>query len=199
MAHPRGAYARNYAVASASGRNAAESRSTIVERLATKRSAPRARPARWTRRSRPGDPAAYVGPLVLLVVTMVAIVVAISVAVVVVILVAVVVMRELLAEALREAIVGIARQDRARCGLRDQAICVLLEQEPPGDSVLGRMPHDAVVALLAPIALLDRGARIAGRDPLRPGDGKRNVTGGQTAFVALQRAARDRVPARVRS
>src|SRR5262245_9522654 len=102
--------------------------------------------------------------------------------VVIVIFVAVVIARELLAEALRRGIFGIARQNVARGCLRNQAIGVLLEQEPLADLVLGGSFHYAVVTLLASVALFDRGARIAGCHPVRPGDGKRNVAGGQIAF-----------------
>src|SRR5207253_5884497 len=66
------------------------------------------------------------------------------------------------AEALRRAIVGIARQHVAPGGLRDQPISVLLEQQPRPDVARGRLLHHAVVSLLAPVALLDREARIVG-------------------------------------
>src|SRR5215510_11858935 len=119
--------------------------------------------------------------------------------VIVMIFVAVVIASELLAEALRRAIFGIARQNVARGCLRNQAISVLLEQEPLADLVLGGMPYHAVVSLLASVALLDRGARIAGLQAVDLGHGKRYVARRQIAFVPLQRPARHRVPARVRS
>src|SRR5262245_20183922 len=105
----------------------------------------------------------------------------------------------LAAQAPGDGIVGVARHDIARGGLRNQAIRVLLKQESLADLVLGGMPHYAVVSLLAPVALLDGAARIAARQALGFGHGKRNVAGRQRAFVALQGSARDRVPARVGS
>src|SRR5262245_36676476 len=98
-----------------------------------------------------------------------------------------------------DEIVGVARQDIARGSLRNQAIRVLLKQESLADLVLGGMSHYAVVSLLASVALLDRAARIAARQALGFGHGKRNVASRQRAFVALQGSARDRVPARVGS
>src|SRR5262245_54792519 len=146
----------------------------------------------------PGNAQAYARPLALLLVWMVAILVVVIV-VVITISVAVVIARELLAEALRRGIFGIARQNVARGGLRNQAIGVLLEQEPLADRVLGGSSHYAVVPLLASVALFDRGARIAGGHSVRLGHGERNVASGQIAFVSFQRPARHRVPARVRS
>src|SRR5258705_224889 len=123
---------------------------------------------------------------------LVAIVVVISVVVVVIVVPIV-----LLAEFPCSAIVGVARENIARGGLRDQTVRVLLEEEARLHVARSRMPHHAVVPLLAAVALLDRATRIAARQPRGLGDGERNVAGGQVAFVALQRPARDRVPAGV--
>src|SRR5207249_3321431 len=99
-----------------------------------------------------------------------------------------------LAEMPSGAIAGVARQNIARGGLRDQPVRVRLQQEARAYVALSRVPHHAVVSLLAAVALLDRATRIAARQPRGLGDGERNVAGGQIAFVALQRPARDRVP-----
>src|SRR5437667_6247218 len=97
------------------------------------------------------------------------------------------------------AVVRIAWQKNRACGggLRDQAIGILLQQEALADLLSGDTRHQAVVALLAAVALLDRAARIAARQPRGLGHGKRNVARGKVAFVALQRPARHWVPARV--
>jgi hypothetical protein len=65
------------------------------------------------------------------------------------------------AQAPGDGIVGVARQDIARGGLRNQAIRVLLKQESLADLLPSGMPHYAVVSLLASVALFDRAARIA--------------------------------------
>src|SRR4029434_1070983 len=96
---------------------------------------------------------------------------------------------QLPAQAAGDGIVGVARQDIARGGLRNQAIRVLLKQESLADLLLGGMPHYAVVSLLASVAFLDRAARILVGDPLGLGQGKRNIAGGQTANVAPLRPA----------
>src|SRR5438093_3365339 len=96
------------------------------------------------------------------------------------------------------AVVRIAWQNGARGRLSDQAIGVLLHQEALADLLSGDTRHQAVVALLAAVALLDRAARIA-RQPRGLGHGKRNVARGEASFVAHERPARDRVPARVGS
>src|SRR2546425_11620020 len=106
---------------------------------------------------------------------------------------------EFLAQMLRDVIIGVARQNIARGGLCNQAIRVLLQQEALAHLLSGGVPHYAVVSLLAAVTLLDRAARIAARQPRGLGHGKRNVAGGQIAFVALQRPGCDRVPARVGS
>src|SRR6266478_7381166 len=93
-----------------------------------------------------------------------------SVLVVIVVVISVVVMAIVvpivfLAEFPCGAIVGVARQNIARGSLRDQPVRVLLEQEARSHVALSRIPHHAVVPLLAAVALLDRATRIAARQP----------------------------------
>src|SRR5439155_9982476 len=120
--------------------------------------------------------------------------VVIVVVVIPIVVMMIVILREILAQPLGGAVVGVARQHIARGSLRDQAIRVLLEQEAFADLLSGGVPHYAVVPLLAAVALLDRAARIPARHARGLGHGERNIAGGQIAFVALQRPARDRVP-----
>src|SRR5947199_1300786 len=76
------------------------------------------------------------------------------------------------AQLLGSAVVRIAWQDGARGCLSDQAIGVLLQQEAPADLLSGDTRHQAVVALLAAVALFHRAARIAARQPRGLGHGK---------------------------
>src|SRR3989454_10448504 len=121
----------------------------------------------------------------------------VAIVVIAVVVMMIVVMIQFFAQFLGGAVVRIAWQKNRACGggLRDQAIRVLLQQEALADFFLGDVRHQAVVALLAALALFDRAARIAAPQPRSLGHGERNVAGGQIAFVALQRPARDRVPA----
>src|ERR1700737_1934597 len=112
--------------------------------------------------------------------------------VVVIVVMLIIVPIEFLAELLGGAIVWVAWQHIARGGLRDQPVRVLLQQEALAHLLPGDTRHQTVVSLLAAVALLDRAARIAAHQPRGRGRGERNVAGGQIAFVALQRPARDR-------
>src|SRR5258708_2134352 len=124
-----------------------------------------------------------------------AVMVVIVIVVISVIVMMIVILCEILAQPLGGAVAGVARQHIARGSLCDQAIRVLLEQEAFADLLSGGVPHYAVVPLLAAVALLDRAARIPARHARGLGHGERNIAGGQIAFVALQRPARDPVPA----
>src|SRR5882762_1283611 len=72
-----------------------------------------------------------------------------SIVVIAVVVMMTVVVIRLVAQLPGGAIVGVARQDRVRGGLRNQAVRVLLEQEALADFLLGDLRHQAVVALLA--------------------------------------------------
>src|SRR3989454_11322485 len=87
--------------------------------------------------------------------------------VIVVVVVAVVVMMivvaiQFFAQLPGGAVLRIAWQKNRACGggLRDQAIGILLQQEALADLLSGDTRHQAVVALLAAVALLDRWARM---------------------------------------
>src|SRR5258708_1000523 len=100
--------------------------------------------------------------------------------IVVIVVIAVVVMMivvviRLVAQLPRGAVVGIAWQNGARGRLSGQTVGVFLQQEALADFVLGDLADQAVVALLAAVALLHRAARIAIRHAVGLEHGKGNV------------------------